>query len=106
MNKETFKKEAQQKLDLLAGRIEELQKKLEPTASELKGEAKVAVEKSLVELKELHAKLQLRFDEFQQMAGAKWDEAMKGFDAVSDELIEKANVKVNWIWEKLKRFFE
>ncbi len=106
MDKETFKKEAQQKLDLLAERIDELQKKLEPTASELKEEAKVVLEKSLVEVKELQAKLQVRFDEFQHVAGAKWEEAMKRFDSVSDEIIGKANVKVNQIWEKLKGFFE
>jgi hypothetical protein len=106
MDKETFKKEAQQKLDLLAERIEELQKKLEPAASELKEEAKVVLEKSLVEVKELQAKLQVRFDELQQVAGAKWEEAMRRFDSVSDEMIGKANVKVNQIWEKLKGFFE
>lgn len=106
MDKETFKKEAQQILDSLAEGIEELQRKLEPTASELKVEAKVAMEKSLAELKDLQAKLQARMDEFQQVAGAKWGEAMKGFDAVSDEVLGKANVKVNRIWEKLKSFFE
>jgi len=91
---------------LLAERIEELQKKLEPAASELKEEAKVVLEKSLVEVKELQAKLQVRFDELQQVAGAKWEEAMRRFDSVSDEMIGKANVKVNQIWEKLKGFFE
>ncbi|MBP1617306.1 MAG: hypothetical protein H6Q14_1133 [Bacteroidetes bacterium] len=91
---------------MLAERIEELQKKLEPAASELKEEAKVVLEKSLVEVKELQAKLQVRFDELQQVAGAKWEEAMRRFDSVSDEMIGKANVKVNQIWEKLKGFFE
>lgn len=106
MDKDTLKKETQQLIDSLAKQVEELQKKLEPAASEFKEEAKVVMEKSLAELKELQAKLEERMDEFQQVAGAKWDEAMQSFDSVSDEVISKANVKINRIWEKLKGFFE
>ena len=106
MDKETFRKEAQKKIDFLAEKIEELQKKLEPMANDAKNEAKIAGEKSLVELKELKAKLDVQFEKFQHVAGAKWEEAMKVFDAASEEIIGNANSKVNKIWERLKGIFE
>jgi hypothetical protein len=106
MDKESFKKESQEKLDWLSRKIDELQKSLEAVASDVKDDAKVAAEKAVVELKELQDRLQLRFDEFQEVANSKWDDAMKVFDEASKEILDKATVKVNQAWEKLKGFFE
>lgn len=105
MDKETFKKEAQKKLDLLADKIDEIQKKLDPVTNELKDEAKVALEKTLVELKQTQAKLQVQFDEFKAIAGEKWDDAVKQFDKTSNKVIDKATVQINRIWEKLMDIF-
>lgn len=106
MDKATFKKEAREKIDALSEKIEELQRKLEPMTAEAMKETKIAGEKSLAELKELRTLLQNRFDEMQQVAGEKWNVAMKEFDSVSNEIIGKANVKINSLWERLKRLFE
>lgn len=106
MDKDTFKKESQEKIDLLSAKIDELQKKLESATVDIRKETKIAGEKSLVELKELRSRMQVHVDELQKVAEAKWEEAMKEFDEISNEIVGKANSKINQIWEKLKRFFE
>ena len=106
MDKETFIKEAQKKIDFLSAKIDELQKKLEPMTADARKEAKVAAEKTLAELKVLRGKLQVVIDEAKVVAEAKWGVAKKNMEVVIDDLSQKANVKINQVWEKLKSIFD
>ena len=81
-DRESYKKEVQDKLKDLDKRIDELQGK----ASEMKGEAKGEFTKEMTDLRRKQKAAKKEWKEVERAAGSKWDKAKADMDAAVQDV--------------------
>lgn len=93
MNKEEFKAKANQTIDEVAGKINELKAKKEAAV----GDSKVKYEKALQDMESKKADLQSKKADLENASEEKWDEVKNAFSSATEDFKEG--------WKKLSSLF-
>ncbi len=84
MDKQAFKQKAKQSIDHLFTKIDELEAKKE----QAQGDAKMAYENTIKEMKTRKKELQAKYDELSTATDEKWEEVKMAFSAATDSFQE------------------
>jgi chromosome segregation ATPase len=87
MNKEEFKAKANQTIDEISAKINEMKAK----RASVKEDLKVDYDKAIKELESKKADMEVKYADLKDAAEEKWDEAKVAFSAASDSVKEGLN---------------